>query len=188
MKKIEWKITFKTQLNMAGMLWVYLIWAIRCYVKILLWWKLIQLHFIQLNFTCFISWWCILNKCQDQIIKAWKLVTFFISLRWADQAWLQGPISRWFFHRNSNLMEIPFYSHSNCSQVIAMKFCVWHDSCTVMKCAKFDSDMIPDNGLALKPIFYKIWITMEKLFMKWSTDLLVCRWRDHSVSTYLNQK
>ena len=33
-----------------------------------------------------------------------------------------------------------------------MKFCTWHDSCAVVACAKFCSDMILYNGFTLKPI------------------------------------
>ena len=73
-----------------------------------------------------------------------------------------------FFHRNSNSMEILFCSHPNCSEVIAMKFCTWHDSCVVMTCAKFCRDMILYNGVTMKRIFHWIWIMMEKSFMKWA--------------------
>ena len=57
-----------------------------------------------------------------------------------------------------------FHSAPSCTELIAVKFCTWHDSCTVMACAKFCSDIIPYNGVTLKPMFYQIWITMEKIF------------------------
>ena len=63
-------------------------------------------------------------------------------------------------------MEIPCCSGPSCSVGIAMKFCTWHDSCAVMACAKFSSDMMPYNGVTLKPIFHQIWIMMEKSFVK----------------------
>ena len=66
-------------------------------------------------------------------------------------------------------LEISLWSHPCCSEVIAMKFCTWHNSCAVMACAKFCSDMISYNGGTLKPIFHRIWITIEKLFMKWAS-------------------
>ena len=34
--------------------------------------------------------------------------------------------------------------------------------------AKFCSNVIPYNGVTLKPIFHQIWIRMEKLVMKWA--------------------
>ena len=81
----------------------------------------------------------------------------------------QRPISRTIFHRNSNSMEIPFCCHPSCSEeVIAMKFWTWHDSCAVMSCAKLCSNMIHCNGVTQKPIFHRIWTTMEKSFMKWA--------------------
>ena len=65
------------------------------------------------------------------------------------------------FHHNSNSQEISLCSHPSCNEVIATKFCTCHDSCAVMACAKFCSDMILCNDLTLKPIFYWICITME---------------------------
>ena len=81
------------------------------------------------------------------------------------------PFHEWFFHHNSNLMEILFCSHPSCNEVIAMKFCTGHDSCAVVGCAKFCSDMMSYNGVTLKPIFHPIWITMEKSFVKWFSYL-----------------
>ena len=81
-------------------------------------------------------------------------------------AW--GLFHEWFFHHNSNSMEISFCFHWSCSAVIAMKFCTWLNSCAVMTCAKVCSDMLPCNGVTLKPIFHRISITMEKSFMKWA--------------------
>ena len=43
-----------------------------------------------------------------------------------------------------------------------MKFCTWHDSCAVVACANFFSDIIPSNEVTLKPNFHQIRITMEK--------------------------
>ena len=74
----------------------------------------------------------------------------------------QRPISPMIFHRNSNFMEISFCSHPSCSEMIAMEFCTWQDSCAVMACAKFCSDVIPYNRVTLKQIFYRIWITIWK--------------------------
>ena len=47
------------------------------------------------------------------------------------------------FHCNWDSMENSFCSHPSHSEVMVMKFCTWHDSCAVMPCAKFASDMIP---------------------------------------------
>ena len=55
--------------------------------------------------------------------------------------------------------------------MVAMKFCIWHDSCTDMACAKSDSDMIPYYGVTLQPIFDPTWITMENSFVKWAPEL-----------------
>ena len=54
-----------------------------------------------------------------------------------------------FFHHNSNLMKISFYSHPNCTKGITMKFCTWQDSCAIVACEKFGSNMIPYTGVTL---------------------------------------
>ena len=73
----------------------------------------------------------------------------------------QGPISGMIlFHLNSNSMEISFSFHLNCSKVIAIKFCTWHDSCAVVASEKC-RNMTPYNGVTLKPIFHRICIMME---------------------------
>ena len=79
-----------------------------------------------------------------------------------------GPFHEQFHHRNSNSTWISFCFQSRCSEVIVMKFCTWYDSCAVMACAKFCSNMIPYCGVTLKPIFPQIWIAMEKSFVKWT--------------------
>ena len=48
-------------------------------------------------------------------------------------------------------MEISSCFHPSCKQVLIMKFCAWHGSCTVVACAKFCSEMIPYYGVTSKP-------------------------------------
>ena len=67
----------------------------------------------------------------------------------AIEGYVWSPFHEWFFHHNSNSMEISFCSHPSCSEVITIKFCTRHDSCAVMPCAKFCSDMMPNNGVTL---------------------------------------
>ena len=78
------------------------------------------------------------------------------------------PFHEWFYHRNSNVMEISLCFHPWCSIVITMKFCTWHNNYVVMVCAKFCSDIVPCNDVTIKPIFHRIWITMEKSSLKWA--------------------
>ena len=59
---------------------------------------------------------------------------------------------------------------SKCIKVITMKFCTWHNNCAFVACGKFCSNTIPYNEVTLKPIFHRIWITLEKSFMKWVPD------------------
>ena len=71
-------------------------------------------------------------------------------------------------------IQIPWKLHSaliHCSKVIAMKFCTWHNSSTVVASAKFCSYMILYNGVMLKTIFHWILITMEKSSMKRATGM-----------------
>ena len=48
-----------------------------------------------------------------------------------------GPFHERYFHCNSDSMEISFCSYPSCKEMIAMKFCTWHDSFADMACAKF---------------------------------------------------
>ena len=61
-----------------------------------------------------------------------------------------------FFHRNANSMENSVYSRPSCSKLIAIKYCTWHDSCVVVACAKFGSDMIPYERVIQKQILHRI--------------------------------
>ena len=56
-----------------------------------------------------------------------------------------APFHQGFFHCNSNLMEFLLCFHTNCNEVIIMKFCKWHGSCAVVVCEKFCRNMIVCN-------------------------------------------
>ena len=60
--------------------------------------------------------------------------------------------SKWFFEHNSYLMEMSFCSHPSYNEVIAMKFCTWHDSYAVMACAIFCCDIISNKGVDLNQL------------------------------------
>ena len=52
-------------------------------------------------------------------------------------------------------MENSFCSHPSCSTVITMEFCSWYDSCAVVACAKFCSNMILYNAVTLQQIIHR---------------------------------
>ena len=98
-------------------------------------------------------------SCQKRYLKV------SLTKWWPFQSWSHFT-KKQLFHCNSNLMEISFCSHPSCSNVIAMKFCTWHNSYAVVACAKFHSDfiyMIPYHGVTLK----------RKSFMEWAPGLNV---------------
>ena len=64
-------------------------------------------------------------------------------------------------------MGISLCSHSSCHEMIATKFYTCHDGCAVMACEKFYSDIVPQHGVTLKPIFHRIWISRENSLVKW---------------------
>ena len=66
-----------------------------------------------------------------------------------------GPFHERFFHRNSNSMGNSFCCHPSYIVAIAIKFCTWHDNCTVVVCSNFCNGMIPCNGVTLKLIFHR---------------------------------
>ena len=72
---------------------------------------------------------------------------------------------------NSVSMEMSFCSHRRCGKMIATKFYTWHDSKAVVPCAKFRSDVTTYSGVTHKPIFHRIWITMDDPFVKWAPRL-----------------
>ena len=104
--------------------------------------------------------------------------------QWATYSTGVRPYDERFFHRNSHSMEISFCCHPSCVEVIAMKFCTWHDSCAGVPCAKSYSDLIPYHGVTLKQNFHRIWNTMEKSSVKWAPGPLYALWRNH-LSTVL---
>ena len=55
---------------------------------------------------------------------------------------------------------------------IATKFCTCHDSTAVVPCAKFHSDHFMTSWMRAVWNFHRIWITMEKSFVKWAPDSL----------------
>ena len=65
-------------------------------------------------------------------------------------------------------MAISFWSHPNSNDLIATQFSTCHDSCAVMACAKLCGDMKAWNGIMLKQIFHWIWITVERVSVKWA--------------------
>ena len=48
----------------------------------------------------------------------------------------------------------------------ALKLCTWLDNCAVVACAKLCSEIITCKGVTLKQNFHRIWIMLEKWFVK----------------------
>ena len=70
--------------------------------------------------------------------------------------------------------------------MIVAKYCTWHDSCAVVACAKHCSDMIPYNGVTLKPIFhFPSNVSFDgKIAMKWATDLVLSSRNDRNMISH----
>ena len=54
---------------------------------------------------------------------------------------------------------------------IATKFCTYHNSTSVMPCAKFHSDHFTITWMGAEWNFHRNWIMIKKLFMKWAPGL-----------------
>ena len=81
-------------------------------------------------------------------------------------------ITEGFFHHHSNSMENLFCSHPNYSEVIAIKFCTWHNSFTAKACAKFCSNMIPSKGSSYTKTNFPWNLNYNrKKFVKWDPGL-----------------
>ena len=70
-------------------------------------------------------------------------------------------------------MEISFHSHLESNKVIATKLCRWQDSCAVVACAKICRDLMGNNGITARRIFYRIWIAGKKTLVKRAPGELV---------------
>ena len=88
----------------------------------------------------------------------------YLDYVWSSVAHFKNDFSIVF----SNSMEISVHSQPRCGAVTTMTFCTWHDSRAVAACAKCCSDIVSYNGVTLKSIFHRIWIMMEKSFVKWA--------------------
>ena len=94
----------------------------------------------------------------------WILIAHKKSLlSWAEVE----PVSQTIFPHNSNLMET-----SSCNSItghqITTIFCTWHDSTTVVSCAKFCGNHFLQIALRAKQSFHWIWISVEKALWKWT--------------------
>ena len=107
-----------------------------------------------------------------------------ISVRENAPVFIQIPLKptslrpRGSFHGRFFVIQIRWKPHSALIHVVVQwplwKFCTWHDSCAVVACRKFCSDIKPYNGVTVKPTFHRILITMEKSFVRcsWSNATL----------------
>ena len=95
------------------------------------------------------------------ILLCWDFADDFIHRLHSDL----GPISLMLSHRNSNLMEILFWSHLDSNVVIATKFCSWHDSCTVM--ATFRCSLMANDWITAGQSFQWIQFARRQSLVKW---------------------
>ena len=79
---------------------------------------------------------------------------------------LRGPFHQRFFAHNSNSMETLTCHNSVAGHQIATNFCTCHDSTAVVPCTKLCGDHCIRIELIVKRNFHRIWIAMEKLFVK----------------------
>ena len=71
-----------------------------------------------------------------------------------------------FFQRNWNSMQISFCCHLDFHKVIATKFCTWHNSCTILACAKMCFHLMASNRITARWIFHWIRILRKKSLVK----------------------
>ena len=68
---------------------------------------------------------------------------------------------------SSTSMQNSFHYYPCPNEVLATKFCTWHDSCVVVACAKYCNDQMYRNGTTTKQIVYQIWIMKQKSPVRW---------------------
>ena len=79
-----------------------------------------------------------------------------------------GLVSLMSFHSNSNLMEILFHSPLASNTMMATTFCMWHNNCAVVACAKICCNLMANYGIAARRNFHQIWIADKKSLVKWA--------------------
>ena len=85
--------------------------------------------------------WCVLLNQSFSYTMHYTVTLHTLSI-------VQGHI----LHPNLNSIETSFCSCRSCGKGIGMAFCTWHDDSSVVACAEFCSDIIPDKTCA-KTIF-----------------------------------
>ena len=105
---------------------------------------------------------------RNPIINTWSCDCRKISISRKET---RGAFYKQFFYCYQNSIEISFCSHARCGAVITREFGTWYNSCTVVPCAKFPSDIILNNEVIPKPISHQIWINIENHLWKGSQQL-----------------
>ena len=109
----------------------------------------------------------------------------------------QGAISRTIYPSYLKFDGKSVYCNSVVGYHNATKRCTCHNSTAIVPCARFHSDHLSKNLMRVEWNFHRIWITMEKSFVKWTpvhqwpVNLLgivsgVVRFTDHSMMTSSN--
>ena len=73
----------------------------------------------------------------------------------------------YFYHSNSNAVEISLFSQPNYNKPIATDIYTWHNGYSVVLCAKVGSDITTSNEITVKRIFHRIRIVTEKILVKY---------------------
>ena len=74
-----------------------------------------------------------------------------------------GSVSLTVFRRNSNSMEISFFSYIDSNLMVATKCCTWYDSCAVMVCAKVCCDLMATKGITARQSIHRISMDRSKI-------------------------
>ena len=82
----------------------------------------------------------------------------------------EAHFTKGFCHRISNSIGSWFQRNAITGYRSATKVCAYHDSTEVMPCVKFHSYHFFRICIEAKRNLHRIWITIEKLFVKWAAE------------------
>ena len=113
------------------------------------------------------------------LVTSLSSIPYSFDVQWGARAHFTNNFSTWFrFHSHFNLF-------TQLSSEINAIFCILHNSCAVMTCAKFCSDLTVMRGISVKLNFDWIWITVKKLLAKMGPRVHFCQNQNFTVNIYI---
>ena len=94
--------------------------------------------------------------------------------QWCRQWQKKCSLQTWRWRRlHCHFWQTQVVVMTTCAATSSDKVGTWHDSCVFVAYVEFCNGMISYRGITLDQFFHRIWITMEKSFVKWAPGCIV---------------